>query len=113
MPGAEQSKRVEGSVLIIWNIRFLHIIKCLNFPDFPGWTWFFPDFPAFGKIIKNSRTFQDFQGCYGPYYLIVTKQAWDNQLTKTVQNGGALPISEILHNENQTVCRTKTYFTPI
>ncbi len=31
----------------------------------------------------------------------------------TVQNGGAQPISEILHIENQIVCCIMTYFMPI
>ncbi len=68
MPGAEQSEHVAGSFLIILNIQFLPIIKCLNFQDFPGWTCFFPGLGSTGKNRKNnSSTFQDFQGCYGPW----------------------------------------------
>ncbi len=49
VPGAEQSERVAWSVLIILNIKFLQIIKCLNFQDFPGRITFFQDFPALEK----------------------------------------------------------------
>ncbi len=37
----------------------------------------------------------------------------DYHLTKTVQNGGAQSISEILHIENLIVCCIKTYIIPI
>ncbi len=51
MPGAEQSEHVAGSVLIILNIQFLQIIKCLNFP---GLEKSFLKKQGFSRIFKDA-----------------------------------------------------------
>ncbi len=46
-------------------------------------------------------------------YVRTDEHLWGYQLIKTVQSGGAQPIFEILHMDNQMVCNIEVYLIPI